>query len=225
MCTAPVITSFGGGTCTVRNTLPRGVSSVPLLPLRMRFSSTSASGSRATSAALTRRCSPVASLVTTMTARRAARSLLSTLRISSFTTPSLHLLHKHPDRPAAPEPDLPRGLVGDAEFQRLGLAALDHVERFGHPRALDAAAGDRAEKIALVVDHEVRADRPRRRAPGLHHRGERHPAPLLAPVLGGLEDVFVGCEHLTLRILTIPRMPMTSWPGCPGHSCLCAQGG
>src|SRR5207253_3428238 len=49
--------------------------------------------------------------------------------------------------------------------------------------------------IPLVVDDEVRADRPRRRAPGLDHRGERNAAPGLAPVLGGFEDIFVGCEH------------------------------
>src|SRR5215475_3472859 len=138
MWTAPVMTSCGGGTCTVRKTLPCGVSSGPLLPLRMCLSMSAASGSRPTSAPLTRRCSPVASLVTTTTARRAARSLFSALRMSSFT--SVHLFHVDPDGAAAGEPDLPGGLVGDAEFQRLGLAALDHIERLGHDRALDATA-------------------------------------------------------------------------------------
>jgi hypothetical protein len=47
----------------------------------------------------------------------------------------------------------------------------------GHDRALDAAAGYAAEEIALVVDHEIRADRPRRRAPGLDNGGERNAAP------------------------------------------------
>ena len=83
----------------------------------------------------------------------------------------------HTDRAAAGEPDLPGGLVGDAEFERLRLAALDHVERLGHHRALDAAARHRAEEIALVVDHQIRADRPRRRAPGLDHGRERDAAP------------------------------------------------
>src|SRR5262245_46488031 len=84
MCTAPVMTSCAGGTCPVRKTFPAGVSAMPLLPRRMCFSMSSLSGSRATSAALTRRCSPVVTSVTTTAGRRAARSALSALRISSF---------------------------------------------------------------------------------------------------------------------------------------------
>jgi hypothetical protein len=75
MCTAPVMTSFGGGTCTVRKTLPSGVSSMPLLPERGAFSSiVGFSGSPPMSAAFTSRCSPLSWLVTTMT--RAARGAL-----------------------------------------------------------------------------------------------------------------------------------------------------
>src|SRR5262249_48025968 len=108
----------------------------------------------------------------------------------------LHLLHIDADGAAAGEADLPGGLVGDAEFERLGLAALDHIERLGDDRALDAAARHRAEEIALAVDDEVRADRPRRRAPGLDHGGKRDAAALFAPFLGGLEDVVVARERL-----------------------------
>src|SRR4051812_40108635 len=75
----------------------------------------------------------------------------------------LHLLDVHPDLAAAGEADLPGGLVGDAEFEGARLAALDHVDRLGDHRALDTAARDRAQEIALVVDHQVGADRPRRR--------------------------------------------------------------
>src|SRR3954463_13219827 len=219
------MTSCAGGTYTVRNTLPSGVSSIPLLPLRTRFSINACSGSPATSAALTSRCWPLATSVTTTAARRAARSAFRDLRMSSFMTadptysvrslppcaradrpsslrlhtllPSalLHLLHKNPDRAAAGEPDLPGGLVGDAEFERLGLAALDHVEGFGHDRALDAAARDRAEEVALVVDHQIRAHRTRRRAPGLDHGRERNPTPFRSPVLCRFENVFVAREH------------------------------
>src|SRR5439155_9835859 len=135
------MTRRSGGTCTVRKTRAPPVSSMPLLPLRKCFSSTSLSGSRATSAALTSRCSPLAKSVTTMAARRAARSALRSLRMASFTR-SIHLLDVDPDGAAAGEPDLPGGLVGDAEFERLGFAAVDHVEGFGDHRALDAAAGD-----------------------------------------------------------------------------------
>src|SRR3954453_5725513 len=208
------MTSCAGGTCTVRNTLPSGVSSIPLLPLRMCFSINACSGSSATSAALTSRCAPLATSVTTTAARRAARSALSSLRISNFIaagpstdqvrslppcgggnqpsslglhtlfslppTPRSALLHffdKDPDGATAGQPDLPGGLVGDAEFQRLGLAALDHVEGFRDHRALDAAARDRAQEVALVVDHQIRTHRTRRRAPGLDYGRERNPSP------------------------------------------------
>src|SRR5690348_1411726 len=143
MCTAPVMTSWDGGTCTVRKNLPAGVSTMALLPRRICFSMSSFSGSRATSAVLTRRCAPLVTSVTTTAARRAARSALSALRMSSFMTtlppplppcgrgsrvgyehaaracPLLHLLHIDADGAAAGEPHLPRGLVGNAEFERL----------------------------------------------------------------------------------------------------------
>src|SRR6516165_9498597 len=227
MCTAPVMTSCEGGTCTVRKTLPAGVSTIPLLPRRICFSMTSLSGSRATSPALTSRCSPLAISVTTTAARRAARSALRALRMSSFImaprtanscspfrySPALfHLLHIDADGAAAGQPDLPGGLVGDTEFERLRLAALDHVERFGHHRALDATARDAAEEIALIVDHQIRTHRPRRRAPGLDHGRERDPAPLRPPVLRRPQDIFVAREHLFLHRLgpdprSLPRGP------------------
>src|SRR5258708_2644102 len=208
---------------------------MPLLPMRRCFSKSSWSGSPATSERLTRRCAPLATSVTTMAARRAARSLLSVVKMASFTCASrkwasgdcdarasLDLLQIDPDGAAAGEPDLPGGLVGDAEFERLGRARLDHVERFGHHRAFHAAARDRAQEIALVVDDQVRADRPRRRAPGLHHGGERHAAPGLAPVLGGFEDVFVAgeCAHGCLSDqITCHRIIYDigiAYPTCPG---------
>src|SRR5262249_36278122 len=167
---------------------PAEVSSMPLLPLRMRFSSTSLRGSRATSAAFASRWAPLASSVTTTAARRAARSVFRLARISSFIfrplqypNALLHLLHIHPNRAAAREPDLPGALVGDAEFESLGLAAFDHVERFGNHSAFNASARDRAQKISLVVDHQIGADRPRRRTPGFHHRCKSHATALAAP--------------------------------------------
>src|SRR5215470_15729404 len=202
MCTAPVMTRRGDGTWTVRNTLPCGVSAGPLLPLRSRCSSTSLSGSAATSACLTARCSPVASLVTTISARRAARSALMVRRMSSFIA-LVDLLHVDADGAAAGQPDLPSGLVGDAEFERGRLAAFDHVDSFGNHRAFDAATRHRAEEIALVVDHEVGADRPRRRAPGLDHGRKRDPAAFLAPVLGCFQDVFVTRQHETFSLILL----------------------
>src|SRR5262249_21499934 len=199
MCTAPVITSRGGGTWTVRKNLPCGVSSAPLFPLRMCFSSSSLSGSRPTSAALTSRCSPFAISVTSTTAWRAARSALSVRRVSRFTS-LVHLLHVDPDGAAAGEADLPGGLVGNAEFQRLGLAALDDIHGFGHHGALDTAAGHGAQEVALVVDHEIGAHRPRRRAPGFHHRGKGHATAGFAPVFRRPQDVFIACKSFHLRL-------------------------
>src|SRR5215813_12020632 len=106
-----------------------------------------------------------------------------------------HLLHEYPNRAAARQADLPGGLVGDAKFQHFRFAAFDHVERLGDDRAFDAAARHRAEEIAFAVDDQIRADRTRRRTPGLNDRGERHFAAVLAPVLGGFEDVGISCEH------------------------------
>src|SRR5579864_2318234 len=193
------MTSCGAGTWTVRKTRPSGLSTMPLLPVRKRSARNARNGSLATSAALTRRSLPLATSVTTIAARRAARSVLRVLRRSSFIV-SLRLclldfLHVDPDGAAAGQADFPRGLVGDAEFQHFRFAAVDHVERFGHHGALDAAARPRAQKNAFPIDDQSGADRPRRRAPGLHHGRQRHVAAVLAPILGGFENVVVGREH------------------------------
>src|SRR5581483_3160554 len=99
--------------------------------MRSALSSSARSESAAKSFALTSRCSPLSVSVTTIAGRRAARSALSCARVSSFTG-SPHLLDKHADGAAAGQPDIPGGLVGDAELQHLGLAALDHIHRLGH---------------------------------------------------------------------------------------------
>src|SRR5262249_47128098 len=58
-----------------------------------------------------------------------------------------------------------------------------------------------AQKIALLVDHQVGADRPRRRAPGLHHGCERDPAPLPPPVLRRLQDIVFARQHGSFSIV------------------------
>src|SRR6516164_5669798 len=58
---------------------------VALLPMRSALSSSSRKGSAAKSLAFTSRFSPFSVSVTTMTGRRAARSALSSFRVSSFT--------------------------------------------------------------------------------------------------------------------------------------------
>src|SRR5580704_6518901 len=204
---------------------------MPLLPVRSRSASTARSGSLGTSAALTRRDLPLAMSVMRIAARRASRSAFRVARMSSFMAnhtangewrvanrgknpfairyfairPSLfHLLDEHPNGATAGQAHFPGGFVGDAEFQHLWLAALDDVERLGDHRAFDAAAGHRAEEIAFLVDNQVRADRPRRRAPGLDHGGERHRPALFAPVFGGFENVVVGREHIRLHSVVSP---------------------
>src|SRR5262249_27291972 len=98
----------------------------------------------------------------------------------------------------------------NAELQGLRLAAFDHIDRLGHHRAFDAAARDRAQEIALVVDHQIGADRPRRRAPGLDHGRKGHAAPRALPVLGRFEDVFVSCQHRSLHRLIMPDLRVPS---------------
>src|SRR6185295_4312010 len=103
---------------------------MPLLAIRRRLSRTSFKGSLATSPALTKRCSPLATSVTSTAARRAARSAFSACRTSSFT--SAYFLHIDTNGAAAGQTNLPGGFICDAEFEHFRLAALDHVQRFGH---------------------------------------------------------------------------------------------
>src|SRR5262249_40942743 len=70
----------------------------------------------------------------------------------------LHFLHIDPDGAAARQADLPGGVVGNAEFQHLGLAAVDDVNGFGDHRAFDATARHRAEKIPIPIDDKVGTD-------------------------------------------------------------------
>src|SRR5579863_8928013 len=131
---------------------------MPLRPLRRRSANSAFSGSLPMLAAFTSRCRPVAVSVITMAARRAARSAFNAARRSSCMNdfqPLVHLYHEHPDGPSAGQTDLPGGLVGDAKFQHFRLPRVDHIKRLGDHGAFDAAAGNRAQEITLLVDHEV----------------------------------------------------------------------
>src|SRR5262249_16449082 len=143
-----------------RKNRPCGVSSIPLLAMRRRLSRTSFKGSLATSPALTNRCSPLAISVTSTAARRAARSAFSACRTSNF--PSPHFLPLNPDTPTTGEAHFSGRCRGDTEFEHPRFAVLDHIHRFGHYGALDAAARYGSEEVTLVVDDEVRADGSRR---------------------------------------------------------------
>ena len=75
MCTAPVMTSRGDGTWTVRKDRPCGVSSMPLLAMRRRFAKASFRGSLGQIGGLHQPLrAPLATSVTTN--RRAARRAL-----------------------------------------------------------------------------------------------------------------------------------------------------
>src|SRR5579859_3587014 len=100
-------------------------------------------GSRAKSAALTRRCSPFDVSVTTITGRRAARSVFNSFSVASFIYLT-DLLDEHANGATAGQSDIPGGLVGDAKLQHLRFAAGNHVQRLGDDGAFDAPAGDRA---------------------------------------------------------------------------------
>src|SRR5215475_1893597 len=123
--------------------------------MRSAFSSSARSGSAAKSLARASRCSPLAVSVTIMAGRRAARSALSSVRVSSFTALS-YLLDEDTDGAAAGQTDIPGGLVGDAELQHFGLARSDHIQRLGHHGAFDAAARNRAQERAIVIDDQAR---------------------------------------------------------------------
>ena len=172
------MTSRGDGTCTVRNTRPFGVSSMPLLPLRICLSISSLSGSLPTSAAFTSRCSPLATSVTMTAARRAARSAFKRLENieAQLSSPSRHSVRE----------------TGRISHRRripaFSACRFRSVDRFGDD-GTRAATRYRAEEIALVVDHQIGADRTRRRAPSLNHGGERDTTPVLAPVFCRFEDV------------------------------------
>ena len=86
------------------------------------------------------------------------------------------------DGAAAGESDTPCRLVLDAEFERLGLAACDHVGSLGDHFGLDASTRDRTHEISVRIDQEQTAHRLRRGAPSLNDGGKREPPAHALPV-------------------------------------------
>jgi len=56
------------------------------------------------------------------------------------------------DRPSAGEPDAESLLVAVAERDKPPVLLLDHLQRGGDDGALDAAARDRADDVAVLID-------------------------------------------------------------------------
>jgi hypothetical protein len=99
------------------------------------------------------------------------------------------------DSAAAGEPDPPCHLVLNAEFERLGLAACDHVGGLGDHFRLDASARDRANEIAVRIDQEQAAHRLRRGAPSLDDGGKGEPPAHALPVNRLRDNGGVWCAH------------------------------
>src|SRR6185436_376244 len=111
-------------------------------------------------------------------------------------------------RAAARQAPARRFLVGHAVGEELGflrrretrLHLLDEI-------VLDAAARDRADDLAVVADRDHRADRARRRAPGLDDGAERGLVPAFAPAFGGTQDFDIYAIHG--EMLAQPGSPET----------------
>src|SRR5690606_27352931 len=97
------------------------------------------------------------------------------------------LLHQHVDHAAAGEPDGRVVVVADAvTLQHRDAGVGDLPGQLVH-RALDAAAGDAADRVTGGADRHGRAGAPRRPLPGAYHPG--HPErPALGPQTGQLVE-------------------------------------
>jgi len=84
---------------------------------------------------------------------------------------------------------LPRRLVGDAELERLGLAAGHDVFGFRDHLAFHAAAGDRSLEAAVGGDHQLPADANWGRAPCADDGSEGDAAILVEPAARGFQHV------------------------------------
>ena len=105
------------------------------------------------------------------------------------------------DLTAAGQSHVERIVVGDAVGDQLRRAGLQHLLGAQHDIGLDAAARDRAGHLAVLGDQQPRAQRARRRALGVDHRGNGEWPPLVQQPLGVREHV----SHVVNR--SHPRPP------------------
>src|SRR5579862_6071789 len=120
---------------------------MPLLPVRSRSASAARSGSLGTSAALTRRDLPLATLVTRMTARRASRSALSVARMSNFMAGSFYSTFSTKTRIVPPQ-DRPT-------FQAVS-SATPNSSIFGLPLSITSSASVTTAPSTQPPDTEPR---------------------------------------------------------------------
>ena len=87
------------------------------------------------------------------------------------------------DLAAARQADAERLVVGDAVGEEPRLAAGKDLAGRLDDLALDTSAGDGSSQLAAFGDDQLRADRPRRRAPGRDDARHRDPVTLRPPPL------------------------------------------
>lgn len=93
-----------------------------------------------------------------------------------------HGFDQHADRAAAGKAHCEGLVVGHPEGQDPRAPVGPRLCRLGDDGAFDAAARDRAHHLAIVRDHELASRGPRRRAPGLEHRGNHGRSTRAVPV-------------------------------------------
>ena len=102
---------------------------------------------------------------------------------------ALEGLDEDVDLAAAGQADRPGLLVLDPVGQEPGRAFGEHLGRGHGDVALDAAAGDRAMELAALRDRQLRADRPRGRAPRGHDGRQRDAVAPRPPGLDRLSEL------------------------------------
>src|SRR4051794_32861431 len=98
-------------------------------------------------------------------------------------------LHPDVDLAAARQAHVPRFRVGDAEVEQPWLSALQDLLGDLDHRALDAAAGHRADDRAALADGHLRPGRHRGRSVHRNHRRHRDPLAPRCPLRDVLEDL------------------------------------
>jgi hypothetical protein len=98
-------------------------------------------------------------------------------------------LDHHLDRPATGETHLESVAVAHPVRMSLRLLKREDLLCGRIDRTLDAAAGNAADDLAVLVDGHRRAGLPGRRTPGVHHRGHREGDPGGAPGQKAVHDL------------------------------------
>jgi hypothetical protein len=114
------------------------------------------------------------------------------------------LVDPHVDLAAARKPDAEGHVIRDPERQQPRLPTAENLPRDAVDLVLDATARDRPRELPALRHGELRADRPRRRAPGRDHRRERDALSCGPPALD------IG-QYLTHRRIVALPIGLTPW--------------